>query len=212
LIELLIVVAIIAILAAIAVPNFLEAQTRSKVSRAVSDLRTITTGLETYAVDNNNWYPLNIEYHNRTPRANLSANSQYFHARIPSWLTTPVAYISSIPSDPFVQDQSTLATTYPGDWANIGKRYVFNNWKYLLNDDPSIAYSAGDVWNGAIAWTGAWLMYSYGPDREPFQGSSATFLPYDASNGTVSAGNIMRTQKDAGGIGPHPRTGTFLWN
>ena len=33
LIELLIVVAIIAILAAIAVPNFLEAQTRSKVSR-----------------------------------------------------------------------------------------------------------------------------------------------------------------------------------
>ena len=34
LIELLIVVAIIAILAAIAVPNFLEAQTRSKVSRA----------------------------------------------------------------------------------------------------------------------------------------------------------------------------------
>jgi hypothetical protein len=123
-----------------------------------------------------------------------------------------VAYIASIPSDPFVQDQSTLATTYPGDWANIGKRYVFNNWKYLLNDDPSIAYSAGDVWNGAIAWTGAWLMYSYGPDREPFQGSSATFLPYDASNGTVSAGNIMRTQKDAGGIGPHPRTGTFFWN
>ncbi|HRS00898.1 MAG TPA: prepilin-type N-terminal cleavage/methylation domain-containing protein, partial [Candidatus Sumerlaeia bacterium] len=34
LIELLIVVAIIAILAAIAVPNFLEAQVRSKASRA----------------------------------------------------------------------------------------------------------------------------------------------------------------------------------
>ena len=39
LIELLIVVAIIAILAAIAVPNFLEAQTRAKISRCKNDLR-----------------------------------------------------------------------------------------------------------------------------------------------------------------------------
>lgn len=45
LIELLIVVAIIAILALIAVPNFLEAQIRSKVSRAKSDLRSIATAL-----------------------------------------------------------------------------------------------------------------------------------------------------------------------
>ena len=53
LIELLIVVAIIAILAAIAVPNFLEAQTRSKVSRAKADMRSMATALEAYAVDNN---------------------------------------------------------------------------------------------------------------------------------------------------------------
>jgi prepilin-type N-terminal cleavage/methylation domain-containing protein len=53
LIELLIVVAIIAILAAIAVPNFLEAQTRAKVTRAISDLRTIGIGLQSYIVDNN---------------------------------------------------------------------------------------------------------------------------------------------------------------
>ncbi len=41
LIELLIVVVIIAVLAASAVPNFPAAQSRSKVSRACSDLRTI---------------------------------------------------------------------------------------------------------------------------------------------------------------------------
>jgi len=56
-IELLIVVAIIAILAAIALPNFLEAQTRSKVSRVKADLRTIATGLETYHIDWNH-YPI----------------------------------------------------------------------------------------------------------------------------------------------------------
>ena len=53
LIDLLIVVAIIAILAAIAVPNFLEAQTRSKISRAKADMRTMATALESYLVDNN---------------------------------------------------------------------------------------------------------------------------------------------------------------
>ena len=57
LIELLIVVAIIAILAAIAVPNFLEAQTRSKVSRAKADMRSLATALEAYAVDYNNYPP-----------------------------------------------------------------------------------------------------------------------------------------------------------
>src|SRR5438309_5491967 len=56
LIELLIVVAIIAILAAIAVPNFLEAQTRSKVARCKADLRSVIMAMESYRIDNN-WVP-----------------------------------------------------------------------------------------------------------------------------------------------------------
>ena len=47
LIELLIVVAIIAILAAIAVPNFLEAQVRAKISRAKADMRSLAIMRET---------------------------------------------------------------------------------------------------------------------------------------------------------------------
>ena len=50
LIELLIAAAIIAILAAIAVPNFLEAQVRAKVSRVHADLRALAVGIEAYAV------------------------------------------------------------------------------------------------------------------------------------------------------------------
>ncbi len=55
LIELIVVVGIIAILSAIATPNFLEAQTRSKVSRALSDMRSMRTGLEAYYIDQNSY-------------------------------------------------------------------------------------------------------------------------------------------------------------
>jgi type II secretory pathway pseudopilin PulG len=48
LIKSLIAVAVIAILAAIALPNLLEAQTGSKVSRVKSELRTIAGALEAY--------------------------------------------------------------------------------------------------------------------------------------------------------------------
>jgi len=57
LIELLIVVAIIGILAAIAVPNFLNAQVRAKVARAVSDMKTLETALEMYRLDTNGFPP-----------------------------------------------------------------------------------------------------------------------------------------------------------
>src|SRR4026208_482521 len=74
LIELLIVVAIIAILAAIAVPNFLEAQVRAKVSRVKADMRSLATGIETYAVDANKYpfqnNPLDEDYPNYNRPAN----------------------------------------------------------------------------------------------------------------------------------------------
>jgi len=51
LIELLIVVAIIGIIAAIAIPNLLNAINRSRQKRSMSDMRTIGTAIEAYAVD-----------------------------------------------------------------------------------------------------------------------------------------------------------------
>ncbi len=57
LIELLIVVAIIGILAAIAVPNFLNAQVRAKIAKAESEMHSIITALESYRIDNNIYPP-----------------------------------------------------------------------------------------------------------------------------------------------------------
>jgi general secretion pathway protein G len=53
LIELLIVVAIIGIIAAIAIPNLLNAIDRGKQKRTMADMRSIGTAIESYAVDNN---------------------------------------------------------------------------------------------------------------------------------------------------------------
>src|SRR6188768_3912793 len=57
LIELLIVVAIIGIIAAIAIPNLLNAIDRGKQKRTMADIRSIGTAIEAYSVDNN-IYPI----------------------------------------------------------------------------------------------------------------------------------------------------------
>ena len=52
LIELLIVVAIIGIIAAIVIPNLLNAVDRSKQKRTMADMRSVGTACESYSVDN----------------------------------------------------------------------------------------------------------------------------------------------------------------
>jgi len=53
LVEIMIVVAIIALLAAIAVPNFLRARKRSQATRVLEDLRMIDSATDQYAIENN---------------------------------------------------------------------------------------------------------------------------------------------------------------
>src|SRR5688572_6112143 len=97
LIELLIVVAIIAILAAIAVPNFLEAQVRAKVSRVKADIRSMATAIESYAVDNNKYpfhnNPADEDYPNYDRSTAGSLKEGRFERRIPVGITTPIAYM-----------------------------------------------------------------------------------------------------------------------
>ncbi len=90
LIELLIVVAIIAVLAAIAVPNFLEAQIRAKVGRAVADLRTLAMAVETYRLDSGS-----------LPGGWREGLKVYDLEGRLSVLTTPVSYMAALPRDVF---------------------------------------------------------------------------------------------------------------
>lgn len=89
LIELLIVVAIIGILAAIAVPNFLNAQIRAKVARVYSDIKAQSTALDMYRLDSN-VYPMSF-----------NGQSPYLFPRLHE-LTTPISYMAALPEDPFL--------------------------------------------------------------------------------------------------------------
>jgi hypothetical protein len=138
----------------VAVPNFLEAQVRAKISRAQSDMRSIATAIEPYRVDENA-YPLARDAQAGTlQESNGShcdglANINYTIAQVSGSpgtqfrisfavssglaqihsLTTPVSYITSYPADPFADTKGLV----------YGYTQMNNN---------------------------AWLLWSYGPDMD----------------------------------------------
>lgn len=184
LIELLIVVAIIAILALIAVPNFLEAQIRSKVSRVWNDMRTLKTGLEAYAVDHNHYI---IDY-------------GFEEFRVWSQLTTPVAYLTSIPLDLFwARDVSIDAysekTRQPygyhapgksGQWSEIYSACAANGIGYIImcpGPDQFFAYNTHAGQRGVTP-----AMIAGGR-------ATAADIMYDPTNGIISYGDLFATNK-----------------
>lgn len=181
LIELLIVVAIIAILAAIAVPNFLEAQTRSKVSRVKADQRTMATAIEAYRVDTNSYPPdgNDIDPFNY-------ANYDVAARQIP--LTTPIAYITSIPHDVFhtsVMTNPMLLALFPSPTGPYTFAYL-NYGNYYGIPMPAVPEpaNAGEPKN--------WAFVSFGPNQEFDTFSVTNLLEYDPTNGTTSKGDIIR--------------------
>lgn len=192
LIELLIVVAIIAILAAIAVPNFLEAQTRAKVARAKADMRSVATALELYRVDNTS-YPTMIVTGFTGGIAPL-AGSDLKWWYVPDTLSSPVAYLSSTALlCPFGGDKAQ-APNFPDE---IWRRYSYENIKDLEGKflaGFSILSAKYSPAARASETIGGWRLVCIGPDF-----GWNPMIQYDPTNGTVSAGNIMRNQREAEG-------------
>lgn len=196
-IELGIGLVLLVLLGFVAVPNYNDAEARSKIVRVNEDIQRQTAALLSYEADFAALPPAAEAFAPGDPSDTVN-----YHARTPSYLTTPIAYLSSIPFDPFVTKPPTLT----GQGEAVGRRYIYYNTDQLVND-----IVGNDIWDGLEAWIGPWLFYSFGPDNSPFQGPRGTLMPYDPTNGTLSAGNIIRTAKNATGIDPHPVTGTFIW-
>src|SRR6478609_2375297 len=89
LIELLIVIAIIGILAAIAIPNLLNAVQRGKQKRTMSDMRALATAIEAYAVDNNNYPPANCPAGTASNTPTILTDTSQFATLSPTYIATP---------------------------------------------------------------------------------------------------------------------------
>lgn len=220
LIELLVVVAVLAILAAIALPNFLEAQLRSKVSRSMTDLRTLAVGLEAYAVDWNR-YPSGNRWGVAGARGSIAGDPTVLERT-----STPVAYLTNAflrtPFPP-VRRSNIVITGAPPLNTN------FNEWLVLepegadshLYRTYNYVTMATDRGNSSGLRRALCEAHPADPDRGPasiflvqaagpmnayinmggviVQGTKrySVDLFYDPTNGSVSFGNLFR----AGGQG-----------
>ena len=187
LIELLIVVAIIAILAAIAVPNFLEAQVRSKVSRVKSDMRSLATAVESYAVD---WNV--ILGTNDYERLFSSLTQQEARIMAYSKLTSPVAFITTIPRDPFRVGHGGIGG------ARELEEFQFNASNSSNTGTWSLPQQRGYKW--VFASHGPALKRTGPTIKSTLRGQSVAAITYvyDSTNGTKSEGHLFRTNKGEG--------------
>jgi prepilin-type N-terminal cleavage/methylation domain-containing protein len=212
LIELLIVIAIILILIAIALPNFLEAQVRAKTVKSQGDSRSLGLAVESFRVDRNYllidiWDDDNTEgllllFQRFGNIANPSKASR-MQRDVMAPLTTPNSYIAEIPQDPFLKDPKTVATSET--WTGQLDTYTY------FDRDPDVPDTAwpddhniqGYHWQNQLLSQvrrlsdGEFAIIGSGPDGEVVQ-SGTRGIPYSATNGTKSAGNI--TWRSAGTV------------
>ncbi len=206
LIELLIVIAIILILIAIALPNFLEAQVRAKVTKAKSEIRSLATAFEAYRTD----WPV-------YPRGCLTAvipsvGCSHNWGFVDQKLTTPIAYMNEILDDLFAIHYDVLGVQgfYPEGHPIVKYRTTRRAvWNLENPNEPPISPTLPDksnpswvnvyeVYNPGF-WHGKeYLISSLGPDKNEdlipayaFDGSyqiNSEF--YSPTNGTKSSGDL----------------------
>ena len=194
LIELLIVIAIILILISIALPNFLEAQIRAKLTRATAELRTLMAALESYQIDFRR-YPLDD---NEVPTPLHLFGGQDINGA--DWysfmvLTTPHQYLKTIPRDLFQDDTRSGYAEIPY------LTYNYHEQKSLL--DPRGTPGAGRILR---QYGISWVVFGIGPDKKwqietvaelliiqailAAKSGGSTFT-YSPTNGTTSLGDLI---------------------
>lgn len=203
LIELLIVVAIIGILAAIAVPNFLSAQARARVARSYSDIRSLSTAIETMRVDRNvllvDFWDDDTDVGQKRIRETFGGvggghNDRGGTTGVLTPLTTPIAYMGSVPQDPFAVKldgfNDTTSTLISSDQLPpITYLYFDNDPEILGTECGALVFCNNDYLSVPALKEGEYVLVAYGPDARRNNPPGYGY-PYSPSNGLSSLGDI----------------------
>lgn len=211
LIELLIVIAIILILIAIALPNFLEAQQRAKITNVRAGMRNVGTAIEAFRTErgvllidfwDDGTALAGIRWREKLGmigRNPISPYQKFEECYFP--LTSPVPYLTQLPIDPFNDPTRQVGLSAQ----EIGSAYIYFDNDVLdptpSNHDHGIDYYAptgpGPILFGAVPIKiEEFGLLSVGPDRQiglSLTGGGANIrgLPYSPTNGTVSVGDMV---------------------
>lgn len=197
LIELLIVVSVTSILAMIALPNYMEAQTRAKVSVARSDLRTISAALEVYAMDHH-VYPPTRPVFPHDPLGVFAVDQLHV-------LTRPVDYLGGGGLvDPFgdVRRQGYFnQDDYRWQAVNPRRSYLYFNYVDLARswEMPCLSLRGAAILSlgpDRVDSLGAYRPFSNDCFKLMYELDNLVIHPintmYDPTNGTTSNGDVAR--------------------
>lgn len=182
LIELLIVIAIVLILIAIALPNFLEARVRSQVTKVRGDDRSIMTAMYAYHTQ---WRKFLLDAHDLGV-AGIGVGSWALisnkHRAPGIALTTPNKFMTEIPYDPFVT-QYEIGTAVPDDTgiSQLLGVYYLGTWSVNNYKPPGHECALGFLYSVGPSLSYSWNTPGYG---------NAYITEYSPTNGSTSPGGI----------------------
>lgn len=214
LIELMIVVAIIAIIAAIAVPNLLQSRMRANETSAIASISSYASAQQTYNTPSSIYQKLPGGTNTGAGNAYVDNYSNLFFGQkadapagtgITAAINEPLGLINAQFANSFAKKSAGLATKTTGSYAPLGTAVPYNGYQYAEpNDIPAGLFVGSFALIGLPAnagQSGTVYVYIDGDAQPKTRGADMSTANKKAEDAVL----LVNTPQSTG-------TGSDLWN